>query len=442
MASAAVAYNFRILRRFPSPFPQNLRHSGRMSTIRPLIPLLVTAGILIGGNGLQGTFIALRASDEGFSTSVIGFVGAGYSIGFAIGCIYVTRVLRAIGHIRTFSAMAAIASASAIAMVLVIDPVFWFLMRLVAGVCFASLFATVESWLNAAVTNANRARTLSVYRLVDLGSVTAAQYVIPGVGVGGFEIFAIIAMALSLSLVPISLADRSSPTVPEAIRFDVKKLWNISPLATVGCIVVGLTNAAFRNLGPIYAHDIGLSVTAIASFMSAGIVGGVVLQYPLGIYSDRLDRRLVILFATLGSTFAALYLALFAGGDEWKNLVGIFVFGAFAMPLYSLCSAHANDHAGEGEHALVSAGMLFFWSCGAIIGPLFASVLLQFLGPQALFLYTAVVLVAFMAYTALRMTARPAVPAGERRRRFRTLLRTSFFFNKLAAPEKDRNGRP
>lgn len=409
-----------------------------MSTIRPLIPLLVTAGILIGGNGLQGTFIALRASQEGFSTSVIGFVGAGYSIGFAIGCIYVTRVLRAIGHIRTFSAMAAIASASAIAMVLIIDPIFWFAMRLVAGICFASLFATVESWLNASVTNANRARTLSVYRVVDLGSVTAAQYLIPGIGIGGFELFAIVAMALSLSLVPISLADRSSPTVPEAIRFDVKKLWNISPLATIGCIVVGLTNAAFRNLGPIYAHDIGLSVTAIASFMSAGIVGGVVLQYPLGIYSDRLDRRLIILVATFGSALAALYLAVFAGGDEVKNLIGIFVFGAFAMPLYSLCSAHANDHAGEGEHALVSAGMLFFWSCGAIIGPLFASVLLQFFGPQALFLYTAVILVAFMVYTAVRISARPAVPAGARRSRFRSLLRTSFFFNKLA--DKDRNG--
>jgi MFS family permease len=385
-----------------------------MSTIRPLIPLLLTAGILIGGNGLQGTFIALRASQEGFSTSVIGFVGAGYSIGFAIGCIYVTRILRAIGHIRTFSAMAAIASASAIAMVLLIDPVVWFAMRLIAGICFASLFATVESWLNASVTNANRARTLSVYRVVDLGSVTAAQYLIPGIGIGGFELFAIVAMALSLSLVPISLADRSSPTVPEAIRFDVRKLWNISPLATVGCIVVGLTNAAFRNLGPIYAHDIGLPVTAIANFMSAGIVGGVVLQYPLGLYSDRFDRRVIILVATLG---------------------------AFAMPLYSLCSAHANDHAGEGEHALVSAGMLFFWSCGAIIGPLFASVLLQVFGPTALFLYTAVVLVAFMAYTGLRMSARPAVPAGARRSRFRNLLRTSFFFNKLAAPEKDRNGR-
>jgi MFS family permease len=408
-----------------------------MSTLRPLIPLLVTAGILIGGNGLQGTFIALRASQEGFSTALIGLLGAGYSIGFAIGCNYVTRVLRAIGHIRTFAAMAAIASASAIAMALVIDPFFWFALRLVTGICIASLFATVESWLNAAVTNANRARTLSLYRLVDLGSVTAAQYVMAGVGIGGFDLFAIIAMALSLSLVPISLADRSSPTVPEAIRFDVKKLWNISPLATIGCIVVGLTNAAFRNLGPIYAHDIGLSVTAIASFMSAGIVGGVVLQYPLGIYSDRLDRRLVILVATLGSTLAALYLAFLAGGNEWKNMVGIFVFGAFAMPLYSLCSAHANDHAGAGEHALVSAGLLFFWSCGAIIGPLFASILLEAFGPSALFLYTAVVLVAFMAYTGLRMGARPPVPAGPRRSRFRALLRTSLFFNKLAAPDRE-----
>ncbi|WEZ83855.1 MFS transporter [Rhizobium sp. 32-5/1] len=409
-----------------------------MSQIRPLIPLLITAGILIGGNGLQGTYISLRALQEGFSTSLIGLVGTGYNIGFAIGCIYVTRILRSIGHIRTFSAMAAIASAAAIAMVLFIDPWFWFLMRLVAGICFASLFATVESWLNARVTNANRARTLSIYRVVDLGSVTAAQYLIPTVGIDGFQLFAIAAMALSLSLVPISLADRSSPDAPEAIKFDIKALWNISPLATIGCIVVGLTNSTFRSLGPIYADGIGLSITAIATFMSVGIIGGVVLQYPLGLYSDRFDRRVIILLATLGSLLAGLYLALFAGSDEWANFIGIFIFGAFAMPLYSLCSAHANDHAAEGQHALVSAGMLFFWSLGAIIGPLFASFMLDIFGPQALFIYTAAVLAAFMLYTVQRMMARDGVPAGERRMRFRNLLRTSSFFNKLAAAPEDR----
>ncbi len=409
-----------------------------MSSIRPLIPLLATAGILIGGNGLQGTFISLRALEEGFSTSMIGVVGTGYNIGFAIGCIYVTRLIRATGHIRTFSALAAIASAASILMLLFIDPTAWFLMRLVQGICFAGLFAVVESWLNAKVTNATRARTLSIYRFVDLGAVTLAQYAIPAVGIGGFELFVIISMALTLSLVPISLTDRSSPDAPEDVRFDIRVLWKVSPLATVGCIVVGLTNSSFRSLGPIYADGIGMSVTSIATFMSVGIFAGVVLQYPLGHYSDKLDRRLIILIATFGAFAAGLFLAFVAGTNAWLNFAGIFAFGAFAMPLYSLCSAHANDHAAPGQHALVSAGTLFFWSIGAVIGPLFASFMLDLFGPQALFIYMVVVLFGFMAYTLSRMMVREGVPASERRMGFRNLLRTSTFFNKLAAPPSDK----
>ena len=411
-----------------------------MHDIRPLIPLLITAGILIGGNGLQGTFIALRGIEEGFSTSVIGMVGTGYFIGFVLGCVYITKIMRAIGHIRAFSALAAIASAASIMMVLVIDPISWFLMRLVQGICFAGLFAVVESWLNARVTNATRARTLSVYRFVDLGSVTAAQYMIPLFGVSGFDLFAIIAMALSLSLVPISFADKSSPAPPKDVKFDIKVLWSVSPLATVGCIVIGLTNSSFRSLGPIYADGIGMSVTAIATFMSIGIFAGIVLQYPLGHYSDKLDRRVIILISTIGALLAALYLAFLAGDGEMANFIGIFVFGAFALPLYSLCSAHANDHAAPGQHALVSAGTLFFWSIGAVVGPLFASFLMDAFGPHALFAYVIVVLTFFAAYTLARIRARDAVPTEKRRMRFRSLLRTSTFFSKLATPPNEKDG--
>jgi MFS family permease len=411
-----------------------------MNDIRPLIPLLVTAGILIGGNGLQGTFISLRALDEGFSASVVGMIGTGYFIGFVIGCVYVTKIMRAIGHIRAFSALAAIASAASIMMVLVIDPVSWFLMRLVQGICFAGLFAVVESWLNARVTNATRARTLSVYRFVDLGSVTAAQYLIPLFGLAGFDLFAIIAMALTLSLVPISFADRTSPAPPEEVKFDIKVLWAVSPLATVGCIVIGLTNSSFRSLGPIYADGIGMSVTSIATFMSVGIFAGIVLQYPLGHYSDKLDRRMIILVSAVGALVACAYLAFFAGESELANFIGIFAFGAFAMPLYSLCSAHANDHAAPGQHALISAGTLFFWSVGAVIGPLFASFLIDIFGPHALFAYMIVVLTFFVAYTVARIFARGAVPTERRRMRFRSLLRTSTFFSKLATPPSEKDG--
>ncbi|MDM7981236.1 MAG: MFS transporter [Rhizobium sp.] len=411
-----------------------------MHDIRPLIPLLITAGILIGGNGLQGTFIALRGIEEGFSTSVIGMVGTGYFIGFVLGCVYITKIMRAIGHIRAFSALAAIASAASIMMVLVIDPISWFLMRLVQGVCFAGLFAVVESWLNARVTNATRARTLSVYRFVDLGSVTAAQYMIPLFGVSGIDLFAIIAMALSLSLVPISFADKSSPAPPKDVKFDIKVLWSVSPLATVGCIVIGLTNSSFRSLGPIYADGIGLSVTAIATFMSIGIFAGIVLQYPLGHYSDKLDRRVIILVSTIGALLASIYLAFLAGDGELANFIGIFAFGAFALPLYSLCSAHANDHAAPGQHALVSAGTLFFWSIGAVVGPLIASFLMEAFGPHALFAYVIVVLTFFAAYTLARIRVRDAVPTEKRRMRFRSLLRTSTFFSKLATPPNEKDG--
>uniref|UniRef100_A0A7C1P2K7 MFS transporter n=1 Tax=Agrobacterium albertimagni TaxID=147266 RepID=A0A7C1P2K7_9HYPH len=411
-----------------------------MHDIRPLIPLLITAGILIGGNGLQGTFISLRGIEEGFSTSVIGMVGTGYFLGFVIGCVYITKVMRAIGHIRAFSALAAIASAASILMVLVIDPISWFLMRLVQGICFAGLFAVVESWLNARVTNATRARTLSVYRFVDLGSVTAAQYMIPLFGVSGFDLFAIIAMALSLSLVPISFADKSSPAPPKDVKFDIKVLWSVSPLATVGCIVIGLTNSSFRSLGPIYADGIGMSVTAIATFMSIGIFAGIVLQYPLGHYSDKLDRRVIILVSTIGALLASIFLAFLAGDGELANFVGIFAFGAFALPLYSLCSAHANDHAAPGQHALVSAGTLFFWSIGAVVGPLIASFLMEVFGPHALFAYVIVVLTFFAAYTLARIRARDAVPTEKRRMRFRSLLRTSTFFSKLATPPNEKDG--
>ncbi|WP_313615366.1 MFS transporter [Agrobacterium sp.] len=405
-----------------------------MSQIRPLIPLLATAGILIGGNGLQGTFIALRGLSEGFSPSTIGLISAGYSLGFAIGCIYVTSILREIGHIRAFAALAAISSAASIAMALITHPLFWLAMRFLIGIAVAGLFAIIESWINAQVTNSNRARALSVYRLVDLGSVTAAQYIIPMAGIEGPTVFSLIAMALTLSLVPISIADKSNPAPPNAMKFNPAAVWRISPLAVVGCVAVGLSMAAFRNIGPIYAEQIGMSVTAIATFMSAGIIGGVVLQYPLGAYSDRYDRRIVILATTAGSVITGLFLVFFAGTDEWRNIIGVFIFGAFALPLYSLSSAHGNDHAKEGEHAMVAAGLLFFWSLGATIGPLLASVLIDLYGPKALFIYTAAVQILFIGYTIYRLRMRAGVPVEERNWRFRALLRTSAYFSKLAAP--------
>ena len=157
----------------------------------------------------------------------------------------------------------------------------------------------MESWLNSGVANHDRARVLALYRIIDIGSVTGAQFMIPVFGAGGFTIFAIMSMMITLSLVPVSLADRSNPAPPEEVKLDLAQVWRISPLGCIGCIAVGLTNSAFRTLSPVYAEEIGMSVADIVTFVSVSIIGGAVMQYPLGYLSDRWDRRTVLLVSTI-----------------------------------------------------------------------------------------------------------------------------------------------
>ncbi len=402
-----------------------------MSSIRPLIPLLIAAGILLGGNGLQGTLIALRGAQEGFTPAIIGIMGTAYFGGFLLGCLAITAIMKSVGHVRSFAALAAIASAGTLMLILVIDPIMWSAIRFATGFCFAGLFTIMESWLNSGVNNEDRARVLAIYRMVDIGSVTGAQFLIPVFGADGFTIFAIMSIMITLSLVPVSLGDRSNPAPPEDVKLDLGRAWRISPLAAIGCIAVGVTNSAFRTMSPVYAEQIGMSVADVVTFVSVGIIGGAIIQYPLGYLSDRWDRRMVLLVTTGCAMVAALALAFLAGANPLANFVIVFIFGSFAMPLYSLSAAHANDRADKGEFVLVNAALMLFYSFGAIGGPLIASTVMQRLGPSWLFVFSAVVYAVFILIILYRMGARPGVPARSRGR-FIALLRTSTVFARLA----------
>lgn len=407
-----------------------------MSSFRALIPLLIAAAILLAGNGVQGTAIAIRGAQEGFSTSLIGLMGTAYFAGFLLGCLYITRMLNAVGHIRTFAALAALTAVGTTLLVIIVDPWAWLAIRFVVGFCFSGLFTTIESWINSGVRNETRGRVLAVYRIIDIFAVTSAQFMLPLLGAGGFTLFAIMGIMITLSMVPVSLADRSNPTPPADFRFDLKGIWRLSPLACIGCVAIGATNAAFRLIGPLYAEEIGLSINDVAIFMSLGILGGAVLQYPLGALSDRYDRRTVLLGTTFGAVLSGLFLAYLAGNSVALIYLGIFMFGAFALPLYSLSAAHANDHAGSGDYVMVAAGLMFFFSLGATVGPYASSAVVEAFGPSALFTYTSAVHGLLIAATIWRMRARGPVP-DESRDPAAWLLRTSPVFERMARGEPD-----
>ena len=411
-----------------------------MSTLRPLIPLLLAAGILLGGNGLQGTLIALRGASEGFDATTIGFFGTAYYVGFLLGCLFVVRIMRSVGHIRSFAAFAAVASAGTLMLAIAIDPVLWSLIRFASGFCFAGLFTVMESWLNSSSGNADRARVLALYRIIDVSAVTGSQFLIPLLGVEGFTVFAVMSIMITLSVVPVALGDRSSPHTPDEVKLDLRRAWMISPLAGFGCIAIGVTNGAFRTVGPVYAEQIGLSTADVVTFMGLGIIGSALIQYPLGSLSDRWDRRKVLLLTTAVAMLCASAIAALAGSDRLINFVLVFLFGAFAMPLFSLSAAHANDRAEQGEFVLVSAALMFFYSVGAIVGPLSASVMMRWFGPHALLSFTASVYALFIVLTLQRIGARPSVPR-QKRGRCIALLRTSMLFARLTRRTPDETSK-
>lgn len=407
-----------------------------MSSLRLLIPLLIAAGILLGGNGLQSTLIAIRGAAEGFKPSMIGWMGTAYFTGFLIGCLWITRIMQAVGHVRAFASLAAVASAATLMLILWVHPLVWSMVRFITGFCFAGLFTVMESWLNQGTSNKDRARVLALYRIVDVSSVTGCQFLIPLIGTQGFSIFAVMTMMITLSLVPVSLGDRSNPTAPEEVKLDLRRAWEISPLAAIGCIAIGVTNGSFRTLGPVYAEQLGMSEANIVTFVSAGIIGSVLLQYPLGSLSDRWDRRKVLLIVTFVSMIAAFALAFLAGSNVLANFVLVFIFGAFAMTLFSLCAAHANDYAEKGEYVLVTAALMLFYSIGAIAGPVVAAYVMQRFGPSSLFVFTGVIYAILIVLAVYRMSVRAPAPA-RRHSRFTALLRTSPLFARLTRRTKD-----
>lgn len=409
-----------------------------MPNLRHLIPLLAAAGILLAGNGIQGTLITLRANAENFGPVIIGLIGTAYFAGFALSCLVTPKLIRSVGHIRVFAALATTASAGTLALVLALDPIVWLAIRFATGFCFSGLFMVMESWLNASSRNEDRARVFSIYRMVDLGAVAGAQFLLPVFGTHGFELFAITAIFFSLSLVPVSLGDRSSPKPPEKFTFDLRDVWVISPLACLGVLTLGLTNSAFRFIGPLYASEMGLGTAEIATFIAANIVGGAILQYPLGYLSDRYDRRWLVVVATFGAALAGVFLSRAELGEITYIYFGSFLFGAFAIPLYSLSVAHANDRATSGQYVLVAAGLLFIYAIGASVGPFIASIVIDYFGAPAFFLYTSLMHTALIVTSLVRMAKRPTV-SREARGGFEMLLRTSPMIARLTQRRSDRH---
>ena len=389
--------------------------TSRVTSARAAIAtLLIGSAVLLLGNGLQVTLLPLRAEIEDFSTSLIGLMGTAFFAGFAAGCLIGPRVVRRVGHIRCFAGFAALAAVGALAYPLLVDPFFWCLLRALTGLCFALLYMVVESWLNEAVDNRVRGAVLSLYIIVGNLVTMGGQLMVNLYDPSGPLLFSLVAMLIALSLVPLSLTPAAAPKPVEVSSLDLAGLFRNSPSGFLGCLFVGLAEGAFWSLGPVFAQGRGLSVAEVTLFMGAVVLGGTLSQWPLGRLSDRIDRRLVILGCCLGAVGSALLLAGAGLEQRWAWLALAALHGAFLVPLYPLCLAHANDFAPGDRLVETSSALLLIYAVGAILGPLAAGPLMDAVGTAQLFVAIAVALATLALIILLRLAKHRVAAAAER----------------------------
>ncbi len=383
--------------------------------LKTVLSLLIGAGVLILGNGLVGIVLPVRMSLEHVPTEISGLVMSAYYGGLVCGCLWGSGIITRVGHIRAFAAFAAAVAATTLIYPLWFNPIAWAVLRIAGGFCMAGLFATIESWLNLRSSRETRGQILSLYMITSYLAATMGQLLVNVWSVKGLELFCLGDMLLSLSLVPVVLTHVSGPEIGRPAALSMAKLYRISPLGVVGSLGSGLISGAFYGMGAVFGAAIGMSIFEISIFMSAAMIGGLAMQWPIGLLSDKYDRRTVLLWVLIAiATVCLLAFALSRASYATTALmVLITLFGGAAATVYPLAVAHAFDYV-EREHMVAaSAGMLLSWAIGATAGPLLCALMMGRAGDWSMFLFLAAVSGALAAFTRYRMGRRQALPSAE-----------------------------
>lgn len=357
------------------------------ANFQSIVVLLIAAGLLSVGHGLHGSLVGVRASAEAFSAATTGIIMSGYSAGLLLSSWATPWIVRSVGHIRVFAGFASVVSVVVLLIPLWINPIWWFLMRFIAGLCTSGLFIVCESWLNSTATNENRGKILSLYMIVTYAAIGSGQLLLNVSDASGFSRFIIVSALLSLAIVPLSLLNTEAPSLAGARRVQLGEIWRASPLAVVATLASGMGQSAFFAMGAVYGLMQGLSLPYVSIMMALPPLGVIVSQYPAGLLSDRYDRRSIILvLAALTVVVAAL--AVIIGPASPEILIALMtLFGTIALPVYSLVVAHANDHLQKEQMLGASGKLILLYGLGAIFGPLAAGQFMSRLGNSGFMLF-------------------------------------------------------
>ena len=370
--------------------------------------VLLGIGFMMLANGLQGTLLGLRATLEGFSTFTTGIMMSGYFIGIFIGSFLAPMLVKRVGHIRVFSALASLASISILFHGVYIDPLFWMLMRVVTGICFAGFFVVTESWLNDRASNKTRGTVLSIYMAIVTLGMGSGQFLLNLAQPQEIGLFILTSIIISFGLIPMLLTAKPAPVFEASSSMPLIELYKASPLAVIGNGLTGMAHGTIFGLGAIYASAVLVEVKLISWFMACFLIGSLFTLWPIGLLSDRISRRLVMAIISIIAIIAC-GLAIITPKDSILFYLVIILLGGAAMPMYSICVAHANDRLEPHQIVGASGSLVMVSGIGLSTGPVIVAFFMDIYGMVFYFWGIATVFAMILTFTLIRINSRVGI---------------------------------
>lgn len=381
--------------------------------ILPITALFASAALLLVGSGLQAVLMPVRGQEEGFSSLSIAMLGVAWAIGFTIGCFYVPKLVKRVGHIRTFSSLCAVLAAVMLLTGLVVEEVSWILLRAATGFCVSGAWMIIESWMNERVDNQMRGTIFSVYMVISLLASMGGQYMVALADPMTHVLFMVGALFYAFSVLPTALSRAQSPAPLTQVRFDLKKLYANSSSSVFGAMLAGVIAGAWGSFAAVYAKQVGMSNANVANLLAAAMLGSILFQMPIGRLSDMMDRRYIMVGTSVLGALAGYVITTFPDNNPNPSLLFFgcnVVFGGFIYAIYSLSVAYANDHSAPEDFVETSSGLLILYGIGTMVGPLFTSWTMEMMGPGGLFfsIGTMHVVLALLVMTRIFQKSLPA----------------------------------
>ncbi|NVK57257.1 MAG: MFS transporter [Alteromonadaceae bacterium] len=376
--------------------------------VRSLIPisaLLLSDALLLLGHGLLLTLLPVAANQLGFSSVQVALTGSAYFLGIIGGCLATPHVLKRVGHIRGFAVLACAYLVFTLLFAWLQSFMLWILMRFALGAAVSGLYMIIESWLNERADASNRGTIFSFYSMLNLLMITLAQQLLTLGDVSYQLLFSIAAVCVALSIVPVSLTLSLAPAAVSNVKISFRKVWLHSHIAMIGAVIMGLVTGAFWSLGPVYAADSGFTNTQLAMFMSATVLGGACFQIPIGRFSDRYDRRIILMYNAVSGALISLAIVVtsyWSGFAGWPAAVMAFLWGGTCMTSYAICLAHVNDNATAKDFLPIGSGMLITYGISSAVGGPLAAGLMSVVGARGLYAYMTFFLITFAVIVMVR----------------------------------------